>query len=535
MKVRSDVMKLSKNMHTWVGITAGILLFICFFAGGLSMFQHQFSKWATPQQQVLDSIEPDQYQLLIDQAQQQFPDTQKSFRLSFQDNEFYYAPLSWSEQHGRGFNKDQTTWLATLDSNGELVAQQENLSKAGWLIEQLHETAGIPGIIGHEGLGVYVMGVVSVLYFLAIMSGLFILLPTLVKDYFAIRPGKNKKRFWLDTHNVVGISSLPFHIIISITVIVFAFHDLFYDSINHLALNNAAKPKPPVAEQQLQASAQPLDIEKILNKVREVSPEYTVDYIEFNNLDDPEKASARIALYSAKQMLRGASNDFMRMNPYAVDRYNNSGIHTQTSAGETAINALFSLHFGSYGGNPVRWIYLILGLGGAFLFYSGNILWIETRARKQKRPQDPAPTQRKDVIFLANLTIGTCLGCIIGIAGALVIGRWLLALWSIQSANPLFMSSYYGLFILSIVYSFFTGYAKALPRLLLVISLLLFAMPLTSMIASVFPGTGLASYHSSLSTLDIAALVLAFVFLRFYQQAKNRQQAAAPGALWALK
>lgn len=534
MKVRSDIMKLSKSMHTWVGITAGILLFICFFAGGLSMFQHQFSKWATPQQQVLDRIEPNQYQQLIDQTQQQFPETRKSFSLSFQDKEFYYAPLSWSEQHGKGFNRDQTTWLATLDNNGELVTRQENLSKAGWLIEQLHQTAGIPGVIGHEGVGVYVMGIVSVLYFLAIMSGLLILLPTLVKDYFAIRPGKNKKRFWLDTHNVVGISSLPFHIIISITVIVFAFHDLFYDSINHLALKNAAKPNPPVAEQQLQVPPQQLDIQKILNKVREVSPEYSVDYIEFNNLDDPQNANARIALYSGKQMLRGASNDFMRMNPYAVDRYNNSGIHTQASAGETAINAMFSLHFGSYGGNPVRWIYLILGMGGAFLFYSGNILWIETRARKQKRPQDPIPTQRKDVVFLANLTIGACLGCIIGITGALIIGRWLLALWSIQSANQLFMCIYYGLFILSIVYSFFKGYAKALPRLLLVISMLLLAMPLTSTIATIFPSTGLVSYHSSFSALDMAALVFGLLFLRLYQQAKNRQQAATTGTLWAI-
>ena len=535
MKVRSDVMKLSKSMHTWVGITSGILLFICFFAGGLSMFQYQFSKWATPQQLVLNKIQPDQYQQLIDKVQQQFPETQQSFSLSFQDNEFYYAPLSWKEKRGRGFNRDQTSWLASLDENGELVTRQENLSKAGWLIEQLHETAGIPGIIGHEGLGVYVMGVVSVLYFLAIMSGLFILLPTLVKDYFAIRPGKNKKRFWLDTHNVVGITSLPFHIIISITVIVFAFHDLFYDSINHLALNNASKSRPPVAERMIDTTPPQLNIAKILHKVKEVSPEYTIDYIEFSDLENPEKANARIALYSGEQMLRGASNDFMRMNPYEVDRYNHSGIHTQAGAGETAINAMFSLHFGSYGGNPVRWIYLILGLGGAFLFYSGNILWIETRARKQKRPQDPIPTQRKDVVFMANLTIGTCLGCIIGIIGALVIGRWVLALWSVQSANHLFMNSYYGLFFLSIIYTFITGYAKALPQLLLSISTLLFAMPITSAIAVIFPDLGLGSYHAYLSTLDIVALLFALAFLRFYQQAKDRKQAATAGSLWAVK
>ncbi len=55
--------------------------------------------------------------------------------------------------------------LATLKPDGTLQVEQENLSKLGWLIEQLHETAGIPGMLGHHTLGVYVMGVVSGLIF----------------------------------------------------------------------------------------------------------------------------------------------------------------------------------------------------------------------------------------------------------------------------------------------------------------------------------------------------------------------------------
>ena len=60
MKVRADIIKLGKNLHTWVGISAGILLFICFFAGGLTMFQHHLSQWASPPQQKLATISPDQ-------------------------------------------------------------------------------------------------------------------------------------------------------------------------------------------------------------------------------------------------------------------------------------------------------------------------------------------------------------------------------------------------------------------------------------------------------------------------------------------
>ena len=39
-----------------------------------------------------------------------------------------------------------------------------------------------------------------------------------------------------------------------------------------------------------------------------------------------------------------------------------------------AVNAFFALHFGSFGGNTVRWLYVLMGLAGAALFYTGNLL-----------------------------------------------------------------------------------------------------------------------------------------------------------------
>ena len=170
-------------------------------------------------------------------------------------------------------------------------------------------------------------------------------------------------------------------------------------------------------------------------------------------------------------MLRGANQDFMRMNPYAVEHFNHKGINTQTDGGNKLINAMFSLHFGSFGGTGVRWIYFVLGVGGAFLFYTGNILWVETRARKQKRAEDSVPVQRKDVVFLANLTIGACLGCVLAVVGTMLASRWLFATLNIESINHLFMYGYYAIFLLTLIYTFVIGYAKALPQLLLTLVL----------------------------------------------------------------
>lgn len=39
MKVRSDVLRIYQSIHTWTGIIAGIVLFIGFYAGALTMFK----------------------------------------------------------------------------------------------------------------------------------------------------------------------------------------------------------------------------------------------------------------------------------------------------------------------------------------------------------------------------------------------------------------------------------------------------------------------------------------------------------------
>src|SRR3546814_13080360 len=62
-----------------------------------------------------------------------------------------------------------------------------------------------------------IMGGIALLYAVAIVSGVICLLPSLVKDLFALRFGKNLKRMWLDLHNVLGLFSLPFHLIMALT------------------------------------------------------------------------------------------------------------------------------------------------------------------------------------------------------------------------------------------------------------------------------------------------------------------------------
>ncbi|WP_404477629.1 PepSY domain-containing protein [Novosphingobium sp. BL-52-GroH] len=78
------------------------------------------------------------------------------------------------------------------------------------------------------------------------------------------------------------------------------------------------------------------------------------------------------------------------------------------------VTSFFALHFGNFGGNAIRWSYFVLGLTGAFLFYTGNLLWVESRRKKARKAG--AVEQTRSTKILGALTAGVPLGCVAGIS-----------------------------------------------------------------------------------------------------------------------
>src|SRR3546814_9081995 len=70
-------------------------------------------------------------------------------------------------------------------------------------------------------------------------------------------------------------------------------------------------------------------------------------------------------------------------------------------ANHATLAATYALHFGEYGNALVPWLYFVLGVGGALLFYSGNLLWIESRRKPRQRAQGRAQ------VNIARATLGS--------------------------------------------------------------------------------------------------------------------------------
>jgi uncharacterized iron-regulated membrane protein len=522
MRIRGDILRAYQSIHTWTGIIAGLVLFIGFYAGSLTMFKHEITHWATPPSHQLPQIPIEQFDNLISQASSTFDKAQQGFIVNFSEQ---LSPLTWFEQGGeRGLHLNNVMRHATLSENGELITQVNPTNELGELIDMLHRTAGIAGKVGHEDLGVLILGVASILYFLALVSGVVILLPTLVKSFFALRQHKGANRFWLDSHNLVGIISLPFHLIIAWSVIVFAFHDFFYDGLSLIYSDEAMfeRGKKPAIEYTIE---QLPPISTYLKKIDDMTDGYLVKSMDFSNLSSTNPVVG-IAIINRHEMMRVSSGDFIYMNPYTFDvsyssiPLNDKDIYTPLVAG------LFSLHFGGYGGDLGRWIYFTLGLLGAFIFYSGNLLWLEKRREKQ-------PIQSKSSRIMASLTIGMCLGSILAVVITLLSSKWLYLISAQVNIN--YLICYYLVFFTALIYSFIGGAAKSAIHLQYILFIACLLIPLTSILSLIIPGIGLWSpvYFPSI-VVELIALFFAGVFYYGAFKTKQRVYYGETNSIWNL-
>ena len=536
MKISSDVIRLYKSLHTWVGITSGLLLFIGFFAGALTMFKQPLEGWALPPQQRLPLVAEARRDQLIQAVLQQYPQAQSEFTLYLQDADHVPASLVWYQQplDGHDLALDEPLSRATLDDQGRLHVSHEPASKLAELIDMLHRTGGVPGELGHEHVGIYLMGVAGLLYGLALISGVIILLPVLVKDFLALRQGPNRKRFWLDIHNLVGITSLPFHLVIALTVVVFAFHDQFYGSLRELVYG-----PQPMFERPVGAESQPRNIAglqpvaALLASIEQQAPEFTVTKLEFWNLDTP-RAAVRAALVSDVHLSRGAQSGFVLLDPFTAEVTNTSALPGQEDFWSAVVATFFALHFGSFGGDSVRWIYFLMGAGGAFLFYTGNLLWVQSRRRKQSRPhpgKSTSPEQdSRSVRVMENLTHGVCLGSMTGVAVAMIGARWL-PLWSSDVNGGLVWLYYLG-FLSCLGWACWRGGVRAGIELVMVTALAILAIPMTSVLALLIPDAGLWLNLSWASLMvDLTAMVLGVLLLLVGGRLRIRHQPRAMSAI----
>lgn len=517
--MRTDIVRTYKDIHSWVGIISGLALFIAFYAGAITMFEGPLQRWASPPHELSEPPSLEQTPELIAKVLAKHPEARQSYQVHFATGPENPARVTWSTGTRRN---PGVTYYASLDPERELEVSTLAPSQVAQLIDVLHQQVGLP--FDHE-IAMPIMGMIALLYAVAIVSGVICLLPSLVKDLFALRFGKNLKRMWLDLHNVLGLLSLPFHIIMALTAVVFAFHDQFYDvqgAVQRIGTAHAAGRGEP---QGTPNSGEVLPPAELANRIARQLPGFTLHSISYET-NTEEGPHGHIQGSDPRYGLRGPTYGLGEIDTVTGDIIESDYLPSVQGGWYATVTSFFALHFGNFGGATVRWAYFLLGLAGAFLFYSGNLLWIESRRKKERK--SGAVEQTRATRILGALTTGVPLGCIAGISLTIAAAKWLPE--GLTDAATWHSRIYYLVFVLAVIWALVRGAARSGMELLWVAATATALIPLASLAAL----AGVGWNHGGADRLiDGVAIIGAVALVLMAGPARRRALDGPRDSVWS--
>ena len=518
--MKAHTLKTFLDVHTWTGLGAGMALFIAFYAGAMTVFHHELQLWESydPTPSEVFGTTHEEAQTLIDLVVAAEPRAAESLRLYPSSEDHPGHEARWFERLEDGTFEGHEY---RLGADGTLKTGHEGAHLADF-VYRLHYTAGLP-----SSFGIYVLGIVSMIYGLAIVTGLLIFLPNFLKDLFIVRPGRNNKRFWRDAHNVVGVVSLPWHVMFAWSSVLLTIGIFFIAPFQFVVyeddLIEMLGPQLGVI-QPLEPKGEPgnaLSVGELMAIVEREAPGIEATQMRFANYGD---ANAMVSVFGAVDAGTLVDNASVSLavgtgETLAVSHPADAGL------GTAFYNGLIALHFAAFGGYVSKWVYFLLGLGGAFLFFSGNLLWVETR-RKRRQAEQPGKT-----VFLARLNSGVCIGCMAGISAAFLSNR---ALAGMESHGELTELTYYVVFLVSLAWCFLRSVAAGARDLLYLCALLTLAIPLFDALYVDRPiWTSFAHGEWALVFVDLIAFLGAAVFLMLGRAVQARAATGDPNSVWA--
>jgi len=508
--MKAATLKTFTVVHTWAGLIGGMALFIAFYAGALDMFHDRLDAWSDPVRQLNAPSDPDAVDRLVADATTRYEPTRERFFVHLPDEVVAGARIEWRD----GVGRQATSYR--LDEPGGVArnVNRDAHSRLADFIDELHFTLGLPVIPGR-----YLLGLICIVYGVALISGVIIHLPRLLRDLFALRTGKNRKQFWLDTHNVVGVLSLPFHIMFMITSALFTINFVAILGINFIvyqggltSLAESLQIAPHREETGVATAMRPASDWLAAARARfpDMQPETMIveHYGDQHTTVTVRGAVERNLLHEAVVVVDGATAEVL-----GAEHPSNS------RPSQVAVKLVQSLHFGDFGGDTLRWLYFTLALLGAWLFYSGNLLWLETR-RKRRRSIQPWNHR-----LLAGLTVGVCIGCMWGISMLLLANRILpveldpRALWETRV--------YYLSFFAAVCWALWRKPLPAATELLMACAVTTALIPIFSALRAV------ESAGWVQPGVDIVAAAGALVFALMAWLTRRSARAGTPAGVWA--
>lgn len=369
-KVPAEFVRAMLAGHSALGLAFAALIYLVCFSGSIAVFTYEYGRWEQPSGPVVPEVSPQAADAAFRAVLAKNP---KAHDLFLRLPEPASPRLS---VHGDDPKGGEHTWFA--DASGKIVAEQ----KTPWseFQAELHTVLHLP-----RAWGGFIVGLTGVALLSSLVSGV-LSHPRVFKDAFAFRWGGSKRLQEADLHNRISVWGLPFHLIVSLTG---AFLGLTVIIVGVLALatfkGDTSKAyalfRGPQVKDDPRPATKVLDVAATLDALKAKYPEARPTYV---LIEHPGEVGqhASVNLVTDGRLSRGETVVVDGAGKILGEVGYESG-----SVGLRVLSTMTPLHFGWFGGWPVKAAYLLLGLGLTAVTSSGVAIWLARRRDKGR----PAP------------------------------------------------------------------------------------------------------------------------------------------------
>ena len=366
-------------IHRWSGLIAGVNVLILSLTGAFLLFGEDIEHWLrgiehthANQAPTIESQEAPAYSL--DYARQQlnsrYPDGDiVRIRFAQEESLLHEFRLSFESIPGE-------TEFLTITFNpytGELLeqAQEEEASLSNWVL-QLHADL----FLGTGGT--LLIGIAGLLLLVSSITGLIVYFPyTKTLTFGLIRWNKPWQIITGDWHKLIGIASLAFNVIIAFTGVAITLGFLaaqIWVLGNVKQLTGGAPKETAVIAASLDAVY--TNAQKTLKG----------SILETINFPADLQGEHHFLIFARNE---GTFAEFLPVVALAEINESASVTHLALPWWLKIVAISAPVHFGAYGGWPVKLIYTLFGLTSGLLSISGFYLFVKKRKKKKIRSEVP--------------------------------------------------------------------------------------------------------------------------------------------------
>ncbi|GAA4342015.1 PepSY-associated TM helix domain-containing protein [Flaviaesturariibacter amylovorans] len=358
----SRASRLLFSVHSWLGLIAGIFILSFFLTGSVIVFNKELNRWQHPElHTVTDTGARLPFDSLYRSALRRAP---QLYLYTFR--KVPKAPGETVEMRVYDPAKKEYGLLYLNPYSGAVLGTTWNNSLYDLLLT-MHFTFFL-GKVGELMAGVFALALLG-----SVITGLIVYRRHLVKvlTFRMKMQWRNWRMISSNLHRVIGVWSLLFNLVLAgsgFYMMLYAFDLKAQFGSN---ASTAIEPPPTVS----------VNVDTLIREATGLLREGRFHYLDF-----PRRAGEPLTVYTDGGFwLWGDLTNKVEFN-------SGSGVAGRVfrqgdmSAGEKAGYALYTLHYGQYGGTGIKLLYSFFALSGSVLAITGFVLWYRKRRGRRKKP-----------------------------------------------------------------------------------------------------------------------------------------------------